>query len=287
LRTEGGRKVLFDQVFANARWRGRDQFPSCDEWKREIDLWLQHAQQKSQLERYRPRLNAKRVQRDEALAEIYGAYVMEELLGFEVVDWERPTVGGLDVDFVVRARASEILCEVKSPGWEGQLTQDERKAGRTDLPKHIVGDGRWIATWERVRYTMNKAYPKFPSNTQNLLVLVDDFFVAIGVAAYAFGGYVPFSGSATDRGHAQECVESHWENLGGVLLAQCYHHMLAGMQHACQYFANPRARSPILAFPERIERIFNSRRYPPNAVPRDPPEDDAPGDERPPQSSCE
>src|SRR5215471_12914593 len=109
--------MLFDSIFDNVKWQGKDVFPSCDKWKREINNWLAFIQRKGELQRYQPRLLSKAPLRDEAFAEIFSAYLLESRLHYSIMDWERKTVGGKDVDFVMRDGLQEIYCEVKSPGW--------------------------------------------------------------------------------------------------------------------------------------------------------------------------
>lgn len=169
--------MLFDQAFNKPKWRGADEFPSSDEWKREIDKWLQYIQRKGQLARYRPRLNDSKTRRDEALAEISSAYFLEEKLGHKVLRWEEKTVGDRDVDFVAKVNSQEVFCEVKSPGWEGELDPQERLGGRKALPKYINAEARFIGPWQSIRHAIAKSYPKFLDNQKNLVVMRDDLFV--------------------------------------------------------------------------------------------------------------
>ena len=157
--------MMFDVIFNGSikpKWYGQDDFPSCDEWKKEIDKWLLFIQSKGQLERYIPRLiKGSKAMRDEALAEMSSAYVLEVIYKYPVIQWEAKTANRRDIDFVIKKDTNEICCEVKSPGWEMELEQNERLEGRKDLPKYINAETRSIAPWQAIRHALRKAYPKF------------------------------------------------------------------------------------------------------------------------------
>ncbi len=68
-------------------------------------------------------------------------------------------------------RTLGVFTEVKSPGWEGELTPKELKAGRQHQPKDLDRDGRAVAPWERVQFEIGKAYKKFDPQNRNLLIL--------------------------------------------------------------------------------------------------------------------
>ena len=172
--------MLFDKIFLNPKWAGKDDFPSSDEWKIEINNWLEFIKSKGEIERFIPRLNSKRTQqRDETLAEISSAYLIEKHLNYPIISWEQNTVKKKDVEFVIKCNSDKVYCEVKSPGWEGELKQKERMSVRKKFPKYQKGEGRFYSLIEPIKYTIEKAYPKFLNNTKNLLIINDDFFVSI------------------------------------------------------------------------------------------------------------
>ena len=129
--------MLFDKVFNNPKWKGQDTFPSCKEWKLEINKRLEFIKRKNELDRFLARLNSTKTQRDEALAEILAAYVLEQKLNYKIIEWEKPTIDGKNVDFLILVGSEKIYCEVKSPGWEAELNQKERMSGRKFKPKYI------------------------------------------------------------------------------------------------------------------------------------------------------
>ena len=69
-----------------------------------------------------------------------------------------------------------IFVEVKSPGWESELSPSERKAGRDKLPKHQGQGGTYNAEKEILRIA-KEAMGKFTNAQPNLLVIYDDLRV--------------------------------------------------------------------------------------------------------------
>lgn len=237
--------MLFDEVVSNPKWQGKDDFPSCGEWKKEINNWLLYIQSKNQLKRYVPRLNSFRTQRDETLAEMSSAYFMEVKLRHPVISWEEKTIANRDVDFVILCNASnKIYCEVKSPGWEGELEQEERLRGRQGLPKHINAESRSIDPWQNIRYAIKKSYPKFLPNCKNLLILNDDLFVHIldlplniDIALYEGMGIYN-----NEMGYFTANEIDNYNNVGGVLIWDC--RLTTTMEYRCKFIANKNAKEP-------------------------------------------
>ena len=153
---------LFDEIFENAKSSGTDDFPSCDEWKKEVNKWLLFIQDEGQIERFKPRFQkCSNRHIDKALAEISSAYVMGKILNYPIISWEEKTVGNQDVEFVIKYGKSKIFCEVKSVGWESELDQEERvNSPRKELPKYLSGEGRSVAPWESIRHGIKKSYSR-------------------------------------------------------------------------------------------------------------------------------
>ena len=212
-------KLLFDRVFENPDWKGADAFPSSERWKQEINRWLIYIKEKKQLNRYKPRLNARKAQRDEALAEIFSAYYMETIFGYEIIRWEEKTNGNRDVDFVANVNSSEIFCEVKSPGWESELSEEERLSGRKDQPKYIQGEARWYTTWAAIRYAIEKSYPKFLPEKKNMVILCDDLIDSpLDNPDDQFDIDIALFNSEERIYDGKGCfVDRRFENIGGVL----------------------------------------------------------------------
>lgn len=107
-----------------------------------------------------------------------------------------------------------IFVEVKSPGWEGELADAERKAGRTKEPKYRNGDGGAFGNWQPVQKRIIAAYPKFAPVQANLLVIADDLKVNlfdclahVEIAVYA---------NHAMYGEMGYFTSPRFENLGGL-----------------------------------------------------------------------
>jgi hypothetical protein len=99
---------------------------------------------------------------------------------FPVLQWKPQGAEGNEGEYVIRAPGQEcVFVEVKAPVWEGELSPMERDAGRIKLGKHINGEARAIAPWERIQFEVDKAYKKFLPTTKNLLVIADDLVVSL------------------------------------------------------------------------------------------------------------
>ena len=195
-----------------ARWK--DAYPACPECQRELDILLTFAASQGCLSGFVPRLESKDTQRDEALEELRVAYLLH-YGSFPVIQWGPPGLNGKVGEYLVAApEGQNIFVEVKSPGWEGELSGDERKAGRTKEPKYRNGDGGPFGNWEPVQKRIVAAYPKFAPDRANLLVIADDLKVSlcdslahVEIAVYADHAMYGEMGYFTSP---------RFENLGGL-----------------------------------------------------------------------
>lgn len=218
--------MLFDSVFSNPKWKGQDDFPSSMEWKIEINKKLEFIKSKNELNRFLKRLNATKTQRDEALAEILAAYMLEEKLNYKIIDWERTTLGSRNVDFVIMADFQEIYCEVKSPGWEAELNQTEKMSVRKSQPKYIDAEVRSLGPWANIQYAIIKAYPKFLSDKKNMIVMCHDLFMDIlnddlNTNLSLYSNDMRFN--SIIKGEQKGCFSDNtFENVGGLLIIEDY-----------------------------------------------------------------
>jgi len=231
--------MLFDKILGNSDIIN-------DNWKKEINKWLVFIENKGELKRFIPRLtkmdNSKR---DEALAEISSAYLLENELNFIVTGWEVPTKNNKNVDFVIEEKVNEIFCEVKSPGWEGELSKKELMEGRKDQRKYIPSECRFFGHWKNIRYAIKKAYPKFLSNCKNLVIIQDDLFVSIldfptktpiDIALYEeTGQYNNEKGVFTN---------SYYENVGGILFIDI--NPTNSKKYKIKFFPNENSKIPFI-----------------------------------------
>jgi hypothetical protein len=237
-----GAAGMFEKVFINPKWKEKE-FPPNQEWKNEIEKWLLFIDGEKQLQRFLPRLNDSKSRRDEALSEIRCAYGMKEILGHSIIDWEAKTgMGGRDAEFIVRVGTEEIFCEVKSPGWESELTQEERLSGRKNQPKYQNAEVRSVGPWIAVRHAIKKSYPKFSPDAKNLVMLDDDYFVSpiltplsIEIALYeTFGSY------GEEVGYF---FSGDYENVGGILIFTV--RLTNQIEYLFHFAPNPHARHSI------------------------------------------
>ena len=90
--------MLFDEILGNSNIIN-------DSWKKEIDRWLVFIENKGELKRFISRLTKMdSSKRDEALAEISSAYLLENELNFIIIGWEVPTKNNKNVDFVIKKK---------------------------------------------------------------------------------------------------------------------------------------------------------------------------------------
>lgn len=97
------------------------------------------------------------------------------------------------------------------------MTQAERLAGRTKLPKYIDGDGGAYANWKGVRDCIAAAYEKFTDHEPNLLVIADDFFVSLihSESQMRIALYMNEAAYGEEVGYF---TNSQYQNLGGLAL---------------------------------------------------------------------
>jgi len=205
--------TMFNRIF-------QKKFLCNTELKNEINKWLLYIRKKGQLGRFISRLTKmNNSKRDETFAEISSAYFLENLLNFTVIDWEVLTKNNKDIDFVIKGKVNEIFCEVKSPGWEGELSKKELMGGRKDQRKYIHLECRSFGHWKNIRYAIKKAYTKFLSNCNNLVIIQDDLLVPI--LDFPTDKQIKialFEEQAVYNNEKGVFVGNDYENVGGVLL---------------------------------------------------------------------
>ena len=120
--------LLTRRLKSESNWR--DKYPAWQVYADECEHLLEFLLAKGKLDHYWPRLCSKKQQRDETLNEIRVAYYLDSV-GYSVVAWEPVDVPGANVEFSVASNTGgPVLVEVKSPGWEAELSDEERRGGR-------------------------------------------------------------------------------------------------------------------------------------------------------------
>ncbi len=167
---------LAQLVKNDARWT--DKYPAWQTYADELETLLEFTKAKGQFDSYRGPLQGSNSQRDSALMELRVAWHLEQK-EFPVTAWKPVGAGENEGEFLVVGHSKQkVFVEVKSPGWEGEVTSAQRKAGRLRRPKWIDGEGGATAPWERLRFAIDKAYNKFVDSMPNLLVVADDLFIS-------------------------------------------------------------------------------------------------------------
>ena len=177
---------------------------------------MSFADDQGRLRHFIPRLESKNTQRDEALDELRVAYLLHHS-HFPVVQWEPPGLNGKVGEYLIGTpEGQHVFVEVKSPGWEGELSDEERNAGRAKQPKHQQGEGGAFGNWQPLKRCIasSRTYPKFSPTQPNLLIVADDLKMPlqesldhVEIALYA----------DHDRyGEMGYFTSARFENLGGV-----------------------------------------------------------------------
>ncbi len=197
------------------RWT--DGYAATPEFAKELDVLLSFADDHDRLPHFIPRLESKNAQRDEALDELRVAYLLHHS-HFPVTRWEPPGLNGKVGEYLVGTREGQrVFVEVKSPGWEGELSDEERNAGRAKQSKYQQGErGGGFVNWQPLQRCIAspRTYPKFSPTQPNLLIVADDLKMPLSesldhveIALYAdHAGY----------GEMGYFTSAKFENLGGI-----------------------------------------------------------------------
>ena len=238
-------------IMDEARSRVQDEFPSTQLWADEIERILSFAQVQGQFECYLGALRGNASQRDSAIAELRVAFCFDRN-GFSLVGWRPVGADGNEGEFLIGDPSGlTVFVEVKSPGWEGELSDEEREAGRIDQGKYLYCDGRAIAPWERIQFAIGKAYKKFLSSSPNLLVIVDDLFVSLEHGTEIHANMALYSS------HNNACfTHSNFQNLGGVSFFWVKNNGRE-VWYEMKMFLNPHAL-PGTALPEPLSLAFKA-----------------------------
>lgn len=167
---------LLDKIRKLARWSQEDDYPSCEEWREKDNKLLEFARQKGVLDCYQHRLQTdNKSRRDETINELRVAYFFEKGCGMPIVEWHPSGGRG---DFIVSINEKNIFCEVKSPGWEGEIVKSQgSNSSRIRQPKYIHAETRSVDNSTHIMSTIERAYNKFLDNMPTLLIVVDDFWM--------------------------------------------------------------------------------------------------------------
>lgn len=216
---KNNKESLLNSIKKQARWNQKDAYPSCKEWEKEDNKFFEFAGQEGQLKLYANRLTTDNTsRRGETINELRAAYFLKKGCGASIVQWH-PSKG--QGEFTISIVGSNIFCEVKSPGWEGEVVRDQgSNSPCLKKPKYIHAETKGIDNSPLIICTVNKAYKKFSNNTPNLLIIIDDFWMdcfteglCIDRALYRPKLQPPYVDSKPEG----LFVGRNYEKLGGVL----------------------------------------------------------------------
>jgi hypothetical protein len=193
-----------------------DGYPGPPAYVKELDVLLKFADEHGCLARFVPNLEARDKQRDKALNELRLAYLFENL-GFSILLWDPPGAKGRVGEFLLdSSEKTPIFTEVKSPGWESELSPAQIKAGRAQKPKYIGLEGGAIGNWQAVHRCIAspKTYPKFTQNQSNLLIMSDDLHVPLHDTLFQVDAAL--YGEKRFYGEDGYFTTNRFENIGGL-----------------------------------------------------------------------
>lgn len=231
------------------RWK--DKYPTWPDYAKELDALLDFADEQGRLLHFMPRFESKAAQRDEALDELRVAYWLHQS-GFPVVQWEPPGLDGRVGEYLISVpERKNVFVEVKSPGWEGGLSDDERKAGRAQQPKYGRDEGGAVGNWIPLQKCIERAYTKFDPVQPNLLIVADDFHFGL----YDCLDHVELGLYNTEKGYGMVgyFTSPAFENLGGVGVFRAFIGD-RGVENEFRVFCNPFAL-PTAKLPSSILKL--------------------------------
>lgn len=228
----------------------------------ECETLLAFAKERDALSLFWPRLRAKHQQRDEALNEIRVARFLY-LLGYPVVDWEPVDAGDRKLECAVAIPGQRMLVEVKSPGWEAELSDEQRTAGRAKEPKYRqnVIEGGATGPVQVIRRAVEKALPKFSGDRPSLVAIPDDCFMSLGE-----WGWGPLAMALTQNvvgGYGPGLfLQPEYSSIGAVCLFRAVSYAdKAGIEYHALCVANPKAKQSA-AVPEAVVKRLTTRLHP-------------------------
>jgi hypothetical protein len=222
-------------VSQGAKWVGKDAYPPLpwvadenEEWLKLVETRLGHAS----LDHYTHKLREPASKRDEFLVELAVAYFLDARCGLPIADLEPAGSGGKRGEFLFGLpRGRQLFVEVKSPGWEGEVEEEEnqKRVGlrpkgrlrRLDQPKYLHLETRAFHHTQRVRETVARAYPKMPDTMATLLVISDDLFVPLTDGLDMVKGAL-YAKKIIDPSHEAAKSQPQWTTEDGCFVGSQY-----------------------------------------------------------------
>lgn len=228
------------RVVDGAPWQPTSAYPARQQWADELERLLEFLQAQGRIESLLPRLRGKESQLEGALAEVRTGFFLHHH-GFDILRWEPEAVADRPADLEVsRCGSPAVLVEVKGPGWESELTEAERAAGRKALGKFVHGEVFSSDPIRSVLYAIDKSLPKLCAGQANLVAVVDD---------------LRLSPTGLPPGWAESAVQEYLAGpsmrvVGGVLLLTP--EKSSHLHYIFRYIPNRVALDPLPASVERV-----------------------------------
>jgi hypothetical protein len=221
-------------------WTGG--YPGPPAYVRELDALLHFANQNGYHGRFVPNFEARDRQRDKALNELRLAYLFRSV-GYGISQWDPPGANGKVGEFMLSSSGeSSVFVEIKSPGWESELSQAQIDAGLAKLSKFDVWRGGAVGNWQAVHRCISseKTYPKFLPTQPNLLIMSDDLNVSLHDSL--FHVEAALFGEKRFYGEDGYFTTNRFENIGGLGIFNAFSRAPSrGMEYEFIVFENPNA----------------------------------------------
>ena len=250
---------LTSKLLNEAKWKNQDKYPAWQSYADECERLLHFATQRDQWDRFWSKLTADNTrQRDSALNELRVAFHFEDN-SFSIVNWEPIGNQAMEGEFLIQGTSGiQTFVEVKSPGWQGELfrfkspselpeAQQKYALDRKEKPKYIDLEGGPFSPAEGIQFAIKKAYPKFTSNTPNVLVIADDLFVSLEHGTEMRSQIALYDKDGCFAG-------PEYEKLGGVGIFWASNN-LEKYWYEMKLFLNPHSLQST-ALPEDMRRAF-------------------------------
>jgi hypothetical protein len=221
-------------------WTGG--YPGPPAYVRELDALLHFANQNGYLGRFVSNLEARDRQRDKALNELRLSYLFKNL-GFGISEWDPPGANGKKGEFMLSwPDESSVFVEIKSPGWESELSPAQLNAGFAKRSKYAGWNGGAVGNWQAVHRCISseKTYPKFLSTQPNLLIMSDDLKLSLHDSLFQVEAAL--YGEKHFYGEDGYFTTNRFENIGGLGVFNAFSVAPSrGMEYKFIVYANPNA----------------------------------------------
>ncbi len=220
----------------------KDGYPGPPAYVRELDALLHFANQNGYLRRFVPNLEARDRQRDKFLNELRLAYFFASL-GFGIAEWDPPGANGKAGEFKLAVPGEpSVFVEVKSRGWESELSELQLKTGLAKLSKYEVWRGGAVGNWKAVHecISSDKTYPKFLPTRPNLLIIADDLRVPLHGSLFQVEAAL--FGEKRLYGEDGYFTTNRFENIGCLGVFNCHSKEPSrGIEYEFIVYPNPNA----------------------------------------------